>query len=371
MDNANYKIARTLRCKNANVPGTLGKLATTIGRVGVDIGNITTVHLGQHYTVRDIEVLLDSERHLEHLIDEVSKIKEVIVLEVRDEVLDLHKNGKIKMISTVPITSVEILRRVYTPGVAEVCNLILDRPSNKDTYTSIAYSVAIVTDGTAILGLGNIGPLAGMPVMEGKSALLQQLVGISGIPILLDTTDVDEIVETVKHIAPTFGGIHLEDIASPRCFLIQDRLENELNIPVMHDDQQGTAVVVLAALINACKLTNRTLEEAKIGNIGLGAAGLSIGKFLLRYTGNPTFGVAKTEASVRRHAEQGGIPSSFDEIMKTADIIIATSGVKGLIQPRMVKKGQIIFALSKSISRNRPRACQSIRCYSGCRWQDS
>jgi malate dehydrogenase (oxaloacetate-decarboxylating) len=346
MDNANYKIARTLRCKNANVPGTLGKLATTIGRAGVDIGNITTVHLGQHYTVRDIEVLLDSERHLEHLIDEVSKIKEVSVLEVRDEVLDLHKNGKIKMISTVPITSVEVLRRVYTPGVAEVCNLILDRPSNKDTYTSIAYSVAIVTDGTAILGLGNIGPLAGMPVMEGKSALLQQLVGISGIPILLDTTDVDEIVETVKHIAPTFGGIHLEDIASPRCFLIQDRLENELNIPVMHDDQQGTAVVVLAALINACKLTNRTLEEAKIGNIGLGAAGLSIGKFLLHYTGNPTLGVAKTEASVRRHAEQGGIPSSFDEIMKTADIVIATSGVKELIQPGMVKKGQIIFALS-------------------------
>jgi malate dehydrogenase (oxaloacetate-decarboxylating) len=346
MDKANYKIARTLRCKNANVPGTLGKLATTIGKVGVDIGNITTLHLGQHYTIRDIEVFLDSERHLEHLIEEVSKIREATILEVRDDVLDLHKNGKIKMISTVPITSVDVLRRVYTPGVAEVCNLILDRPSNKDTYTSIAYSVAIVTDGTAILGLGNIGPLAGMPVMEGKAALLQQLVGISGIPILLDTTDPDEIVETVKHIAPTFGGIHLEDIASPRCFLIQDRLENETNIPVMHDDQQGTAVVVLAALINACKLANRTLEEAKIGNIGLGAAGLSIGKFLLRYTGNPTLGVAKTEASVRRHVEQGGIPSSFEEIMETADIVIATTGVKDLIQPRMVKKGQIIFALS-------------------------
>jgi malate dehydrogenase (oxaloacetate-decarboxylating) len=346
MDNANYKIARTLRCKNANIPGTLGKLATTVGRVGVDIGNITTVHLGQHYTVRDVEVLLDSERHLEHLIDEVSKIKEVIILEVRDEVLDLHKNGKIKTVSTVPITSVEVLRRVYTPGVAEVCNLILDRPSNKNTYTSIACSVAIVTDGTAILGLGNIGPIAGMPVMEGKAALLQQLVGISGIPILLDTTDSDEIVETVKHIAPTFGGIQLEDIASPRCFLIQNRLENELNMPVMHDDQQGTAAVTLAALISACKLTERTLEDAKIGLIGLGAAGLSIGKFLLRYTGNPALGVAKTEASVRRHAKQGGIPSSFDEIMETADIVIATTGVKDLIQPRMVRRGQIIFALS-------------------------
>jgi len=346
MENVNYKIARTLRCKNANIPGTLGKLATTIGKVGVDIGNITTLHLGHHYTVRDIEVLSDSESHLKQLIDEVSKLKEVVVLEVRDEVLNLHKNGKIKMVSTVPITSVDILQKVYTPGVAEVCNLIYAQPSDKYIYTSIASSVAIVTDGTAILGLGNIGPIAGMPVMEGKAALLQQMVGISGIPVLLDTTDPDEIVETVKHIAPTFSGIHLEDIASPRCFLIHGRLENELDMPVMHDDQQATAVVTLAALINACKLTGRTLEDAKIGLIGLGAAGLSIGKFLLRYTGNPALGVAKTEASLRRHAEQGGIPSNFDEIMKTADIVIAASGVKELIQPRMVRRGQIIFALS-------------------------
>jgi malate dehydrogenase (oxaloacetate-decarboxylating) len=346
MDNVNYKITRTLRCKNANIPGTLGKLATTIGKVGVDIGNITTLHLGHHYTVRDIEVLLDSESHLKQLIDEVSKLKGVAVLEVRDEVLNLHKNGKIKMVSTVPITSVDILRKVYTPGVAEVCNLISNQPSNKYIYTSIASSVAIVTDGSAILGLGNIGPIAGMPVMEGKAALLQQMVGISGIPVLLDTTDPDEIVETVKHIAPTFSGIHLEDIASPRCFLIQGRLENDLNMPVMHDDQQATAVVTLAALINACKLTERTLEDTKIGLLGLGAAGLSIGKFLLRYTGNPALGVAKTEASLRRHAEQGGIPSNFDEIMKTADIVIATTGVRELIQPRMVRRGQIIFALS-------------------------
>jgi len=346
MENVNYKITRTLRCKNANVPGTLGKLATTIGKVGVDIGNITTLHLGHHYTVRDIEVLFDNESHLKQLIDEVSKLKEVVVLEVRDEVLNLHKNGKIKMVSTIPITSVDILQKVYTPGVAEVCNLISAQPSDKYTYTSIASSVAIVTDGSAILGLGNIGPIAGMPVMEGKAALLQQMVGISGIPVLLDTTDPDEIVETVKHIAPTFSGIHLEDIASPRCFLIQGRLENELNMPVMHDDQQATAVVTLAALINACKLTERTLEDSKIGLIGLGAAGLSIGKFVLQYTGNPALGVAKTEASLRRHAEQGGIPSNFDEIMKTSDIVIATSGVKGLIQPRMVRRGQIILALS-------------------------
>jgi malate dehydrogenase (oxaloacetate-decarboxylating) len=346
MDNPRYKVVRTIRCQNANIPGTLGKLATAIGKANADIGNIATVYLGHHYTVRDIDVLVDSKEHLAQLIDDISKLPEVEVLQVRDDVLELHKNGKIKMMNTVPIDSIEDLRRVYTPGVAEVCGLILEQPGCKDIYTNISYSVAIVTDGTAILGLGNIGPVAGMPVMEGKAALIQQLVGISGIPVLLDTTDPEEIIETVKHIAPTFGGIQLEDISSPRCFTVEDRLEQELTIPVMHDDQQGTAVVALASLLNACKLSQVTLNEAKIGLIGLGAAGLAIGKFLLRFTGNPTLGTAKTEASRKRHAEQGGLPSSFEEIMQTADIIIATSGVSGLIEPRMVRKGQIILALS-------------------------
>jgi malate dehydrogenase (oxaloacetate-decarboxylating) len=346
MENVKYQFTRTLRCKNLNVPGTLGKLATAIGKVGVDIGNLKTVHLGHYYTIRDVEVLLKSQEELAHLIDEVSKIREVTVLEVRDDVLDLHKDGKIKTVSIHPINSLDILRKVYTPGVAEVCRLIADRPGLKYTYTNIQSSVAIVTDGTAILGLGNIGPVAGMPVMEGKAALLQELVGVSGIPILLNTTDIDQIVETIKYIAPTFGAIQLEDIASPRCFPILEKLENELDVPVMHDDQQGTAVVTLAALLNACKIVNVSLEEAKVGVIGLGAAGLSIGKFLLKYTGKPALGTARTEASIRRHVEHGGIASNLGEIMQTADIVIATSGVQGLIEPSMVRKGQIILALS-------------------------
>ena len=247
MQNADYEIVRTLRCRNLNVPGTLGKLTATIGRLGVSVGNITTVHLGHHFHIRDIDVFVKSKEHLAELLSELPKLREVTVLEVRDAVLNLHENGKIKMINTVAINSLDDLRKVYTPGVAEVCKLIMGDSMWKDTYTSIPYSVAIVTDGTAVLGLGNIGPVAGMPVMEGKAALLQQLVGISGIPILVDTTDPDEIVETVKHIATTFGAIQLEDIASPRCFVIEERLERELNIPVMHDDQQGTAVVTLAS----------------------------------------------------------------------------------------------------------------------------
>jgi len=346
MENVNPRIVRTLRCKNASTPGTLGKLTTAIGKTGADIGNIETVHLGHHYTVRDIDVFIESEEHLARVVNAVSQLREVTVLQIIDAVLELHESGKIKMMSTVPITSMDHLSKVYTPGVAEVCMLIKDHPAWKNFYTTIPYSVAIVTDGTAILGLGDIGPVAGMPVMEGKAALLQQLVGISGIPILLDTTDPDRIVETVKHIAPTFGGIQLEDIASPRCFSVQDRLEKELDSPVMHDDQQGTAVVTLAALINACKLTGVKLEEVKIGLIGLGAAGISIGKILLAYTGNPTLGTARTKASATRHEEQGGIPSSFDQIMETADIVVATTGVRGLIEPGKVRKGQIILALS-------------------------
>jgi malate dehydrogenase (oxaloacetate-decarboxylating) len=353
------KIVRTLRCKNANIPGTLGKLATAIGKVGIDIGNIATVHLGPHYTIRDIDVFAETEEQLAQAIREVSRLKEVSVLQVRDAVLEFHKNGKIKMISTVPITSLDTLRKVYTPGVAQVCRLIESQPSWKDTYTSIPLSVAIVTDGTAILGLGDIGPVAGMPVMEGKAALLQQLVGVSGIPILLNIKDSDEIVETVKHIASTFGGIQLEDIASPRCFYIEDRLVQELNIPVMHDDQKGTAVVTLAALLNACKLTKVALQEAKIGVIGLGAAGLSIGKFLLKFTGNPVLGTARTEASTKRHAEAGGIPSNLDEIMQKADIVIATTGVRGLIDPGKVRKGQIIFALSNPYPEITPEAARA------------
>ncbi len=352
-------VVRTIRCKNINVPGTLGKVITAIGKVGVGVGNITTLHMGSHYTIRDIEVYAENEEQLNRVVSEVSKLKETSILQIRDDVMEAHKYGKIKMVNNMPITSIDVLRRVYTPGVAQVCKLLEKEPGWKDYFTSIPYFIAIVTDGTAILGLGDIGPVAGMPVMEGKAALLQQLVGISGIPVLLDTKDPDQIVETVKHIAPTFSGIHLEDISSPRCFYIEDRLVNELNMPVMHDDQKGTAVVVLGALINACKMARFNLKEAKIGMIGLGAAGFSIGKFIYQYTGTPVMGTARTEASIKRHVEAGGITSTLDEIMQKADIVIATTGVKGLIDPSKVRKGQIIFALTNPYPEITPEAARA------------
>ncbi len=356
MEEQRYQLVRTMRCKNVNVPGVLGRLTTAIGDAGANIGAIRLVQMGHHYLVRDLDVYVSDEEHLDKVVQAISALKDVTLVEIRDEVLELHRGGKIKMVSTQPIDSLTVLRRGYTPGVADVCRRIQRDPSLKNLYTSIPASVAIVTNGTAILGLGNIGTVAGMPVMEGKAALLQQLVGISGIPILLDSTDADDFVNTVKRICNTFGGIHLEDVAAPFCFEVNERLSQDLDMPVMHDDQQGTATVVLAAVTNACHLLGRDIEKARIGQIGLGAAGLVIAEMLFKVTGNPVLGTARTQASLERHRSRGGIPSTLEEIMAKSDIVVATSGVKGLIKPEMVKQGQVILALSNPEAEIEPEA---------------
>ncbi|CAG0932221.1 hypothetical protein PLCT1_02019, partial [Planctomycetaceae bacterium] len=268
------------------------------------------------------------------------------VIEVRDEVLELHQKGKIAIRSRYPIESLTTLRRVYTPGVAEVCLRIAKDPSQARLYTSISHMVAIVTDGTAVLGLGDIGPLAGMPVMEGKAMLMETLVGLSGIPILLNTKDPDEIVAAVAAIAPTFAAIQLEDISAPRCFEIEERLQAMLDIPVMHDDQHGTAVVCTAALMVASRETGTDLKKAVIGQIGLGAAGHAIGRMMMRLTGNPVYGADLNPDALTRFESAGGKKSNLKEIMETCDIVVATTGAPNLIKPEMVRKGQIILALS-------------------------
>lgn len=351
-----HKIMRTLRVRNDNVPGTLGHLLVLIGDEGGDIGSIRLLQENHQAKVRDVTVYADDEAHIERILKAIAASPTSQVLAVRDEVLELHDKGKIAIRSRCAVDSLQILRRVYTPGVAEVCMRIAHDPSLARQYTATSHFVAIVTDGSAVLGLGDIGPLAGMPVMEGKAMLMETLVGLSGVPILLNSKDPDTIVETIATIAPTFAAIQLEDISAPRCFEIEERLIERLEMPVLHDDQHGTAVVTTAALTNACRYTGMKLERAIIGQIGLGAAGNAIGKMLMRLTGNPVIGADLSTEALERFARMGGKASTLAEIMAEADIVISTTGVAGLIKPDMVRKGQIILALSNPNAEIEPEA---------------
>jgi malate dehydrogenase (oxaloacetate-decarboxylating) len=346
MDNE-YQLVRTIRFKNKNTAGILGRLTTAIGKTGTSIGSISTVHIGNRYVIRDIDVFVSGKDHLARVLNEVSKIPETKVMEIRDAVLEIHKNGIIKMVNTLPVNSMEDVRKIYWPGVSEVCRLIADNDSWKDIYTIIPYSVAMITNGSAVLEFGNIGPAAAMPAIEGKAALLQKLAGISGIPLLLNTGDPDAMAETIEQVAGTFGGIHLTGISSPQCFDLIGKLHSRLHIPVMHDDQEGNATVALAALINACKHAGKVLEEAAIGVIGLGTTGTAIAKLIYEYTGQPVMGFTLSKVSSARHMHNGGTLASMETIMRTADIVIATTSRGGIIRPDLVKKGQIIIALSQ------------------------
>ncbi|NTU57096.1 MAG: NAD-dependent malic enzyme, partial [Anaerolineales bacterium] len=271
------KIMRTVRVRNEHKLGTLARLMTAISGLGASIGTMELVNETAQSVVRDITVYAEDAEHMDKVIEAMRANEGTRVLAVRDEVLELHQKGKIAIRSRFPIDSIATLRRVYTPGVAEVCLKIADDPALARLYTSISHMVAIVTDGTAVLGLGDIGPLASMPVMEGKAMLMETLVGLSGMPILLNTKDTDEIVQAVAAISPTFAAIQLEDISAPRCFDVEERLQALLDIPVMHDDQHGTAVVSTAALMTAAKRVNVDIHKVKIGQVGLGAAGNAIG----------------------------------------------------------------------------------------------
>jgi malate dehydrogenase (oxaloacetate-decarboxylating) len=340
------KLMRMVRVRNTQARGVLAQLLTSISDADGSVGGIEMLTETSQNVVRDISIYAEDEAHVERIIEAMSNNEGTKILQVRDEVLELHQKGKIAIRSRYPIDSLSTLRRVYTPGVAAVCRKIAADPSLAWMYTSISHMVAIVTDGTAVLGLGDIGPLAGMPVMEGKAMLMETLVGLSGVPILLNTKDPDEIICTVKAISPTFAAIQLEDISAPRCFEIEEKLQAALDIPVLHDDQHGTAVVSTAALMVAARETGRDLRQAVIGQIGLGAAGNAIGKMLMRLTGNPVLGADLSPEAVTRFEAAGGRGSSLAEIMAEADIVIATTGAAGLIKPGMVRQGQIILALS-------------------------
>ncbi len=276
---ASYSL--TLRVKLSTRAGTLGEVATAIGRAGGDIGAIDIVNAGPDYIIRDITVNTVSSEHGDKIIQAVRDIDGIEVINVSDRTFLMHLGGKIEVVSKMPLKTRADLSMAYTPGVARVCEAIHDDPDKAFTLTIKKNTVAVVTDGTAVLGLGDIGPAAAMPVMEGKAMLFKEFAGVNAFPICLNTKEPDEIVRTVKAIATAFGGINLEDISAPRCFEIEDRLKEELDIPVFHDDQHGTAVVVLAALINALKIVGKGMSDIKVVVNGVGAAGVACTKIIL------------------------------------------------------------------------------------------
>jgi malate dehydrogenase (oxaloacetate-decarboxylating) len=276
---AQYSI--TLRVQIAHRPGMLGQVATAIGAAGGVIGTVDLVELADATVLRDITVDTADQEQWEAIVRAVDALDGASVVDTTDRTFSLHVGGKIEQHNKHPLRTRDDLSMAYTPGVARVCAAIAADREKAFQFTIKRNTVAVVSDGTAVLGLGDIGPEAAMPVMEGKAMLFKEFAGVDAFPICLDTKDPDEIVDTVARLAPTFGGMNLEDISAPRCFEIEDRLKAQLDIPVFHDDQHGTAVVVLAALLNACKLTGRRLEDVRVLVTGLGAAGVAVTKILM------------------------------------------------------------------------------------------
>jgi len=297
-------------------------------------------------------------------------------LTLREEALHMHRinKGKLETISKVAVRNAKDLSLAYSPGVAEPCKDIYEKPETVYDYTMKGNMVAVVTDGTAVLGLGNIGPEAALPVMEGKAVLFKSFAGVDAFPICLNTTDVEKIIETVKLLEPTFGGVNLEDIAAPNCFVIEERLKKETNIPVFHDDQHGTAIVTAAGLVNALKLIDKKMTEIKVVANGAGAAGIAIIKLLYSYgvrdiimcdtkgaiyEGRPS-GMNDIKAEVAKFTNRHNLSGSLEDVIKGADVFIGVS-VEGALTKEMVasmNKDAIIFAMANPTPEIMPHAAK-------------
>jgi malate dehydrogenase (oxaloacetate-decarboxylating) len=357
---ASYSL--TLRVKLSSRAGTLGELTTAIGRAGGDIGAIDIVSVATDSIVRDITVSAASSQHGELIVEAAKDVDGIEVINVSDRTFLMHLGGKIEVVSKTPLKTRADLSMAYTPGVARVCEAIRKDPENAFTLTIKKNTVAVVTDGTAVLGLGDIGPAAAMPVMEGKAMLFKEFGGVDAFPICLNTKDPDEIVRTVKAISTAFGGINLEDISAPRCFEIEERLKEELDIPVFHDDQHGTAVVVLAALINALKIVGKKMSDIKVVVNGVGAAGVACTKIIMAagvqnivgcdqhgalYSGrNENMNWVKDWYS--RNTNPNGEQGTVHDVIKGADVFLGLS-VPGVINEADLKQmGEkpIVFAMA-------------------------
>jgi malate dehydrogenase (oxaloacetate-decarboxylating) len=342
-------------------PGSLGRVATAIGATGGAIGSIDVIEAGQANAVRDVIVDCTGPDAAADIVEALEALGNVKLLEVTDRTLELHKGGKLFTGLAAELTTRDDLSMAYTPGVARVCSAIAEDPSKAFEYTIKANTVAVISDGSAVLGLGDIGPEAAMPVMEGKAALFKAFGGVDAFPICLDTKDPDEIVEIVKAMAPGFGGINLEDISSPRCFEIEERLVNELDIPVFHDDQHGTAIVVLAALINACRLTGRRIEDLNATMVGAGAAGIAVAKILMNAgirsivacdrggaINSDRDGLNSEKRWLADNTNREGRHGSLADVLEGADLFIGLSG-PGVIQAQdlaRMNNDPFVFAMA-------------------------
>jgi malate dehydrogenase (oxaloacetate-decarboxylating) len=336
----------TYRIQIPHRTGQFARVAGTIAEGGGLIGDVTTINVGRDSSMREITLEVEDREQAERIVVLLAELEGVEVLWARDRALLKHEGGKLVIESAHPVRTVQDMRDVYTPGVARACQAIVEDPSLAGELTMIGRSVAICTNGTRVLGLGDIGPVASMPVMEGKAVFYHQLAGVSAMPILIDTKDVDEFVETVVRISPTFGGIHLEDISAPECFEIEARLIERLPQPVMHDDVHGTAVVTLAAALVACRHAGLALEEEVVGQIGLGAAGYGIAALMVDAGARRVLASDPNPLSHERARAKGVEITDMRTVMDEADVVVATTGVPGLIEPAMVREGQVILAIT-------------------------
>jgi len=365
----------TLDVQLDNVPGTLGRLCTAVGEAGGNIGALDGFDVRGPVLRRSMVVHCRDEAHQERVVAAVRALPGVTLHDWWDRTFRMHESGKIHVLSSAPVNDRDDLSMAYTPGVARVCTAIENDPAISHRYTIRKNTVAIVSNGTAVLGLGDIGPEAAMPVMEGKALLFKEFGGVDGFPICINARTADEVVDVVERLAPTFGGINLEDIAAPECFEIEERLRASLDIPVFHDDQHGTAVVTLAALWNSLKITGKKMENLTVVIAGMGAAGVAIGKILINAGVGEIIGCDRTGAIYSGRGEMNSAKQWFAEhtntsrkmgsisdVMAGADVFIGVSGPDLITAAdiRTMAPEPIVFAMANPNPEIRPEQADGL-----------
>ena len=375
MDTPTPAYSITIKVSLGNRPGTLGRFATAIGDAGGNIAAIPGFEAKGPVVMREIDVLAKSPEHARQIVSAVSDLDGVTVLDWWDRTFRLHEGGKIEVNALCPVGDAHDLAMAYTPGVARVCTAIQQEPMLRHTHTMVKNMVAIVTDGTAVLGLGNIGPAAALPVMEGKALLFKEFGGVDAFPVCLDVATPEELVETVVRMAPSFGGINLEDIAAPAAFEIEERLIEALDIPVFHDDQHGTAIVTTAALRNALKLVDKQIGDVSVVISGTGAAGLAVAKMLHDAAVGEIVGVDRAGAIHRgrndlndakqwfvHHTNPDGKAGSLSDVLTRADVFIGLSapGLLSADDVRTMAHNPIVFAMANPDPEIRPEEVDGL-----------